>query len=119
MSTQMSPIRTLFCFGLLPAWFEADAATRKQAHDKLYEAFDDLKGRFGVAVLGTMDDDRTLVGPSLGFPWTCYILADVPDYATVARVCHQLSEVQSAGSRLSRYMTVEARMGRELFFGRR
>ena len=33
----------------------------------------------GVRVLGNLDDDQIMVGPSVAFPWTTYVLADVPD----------------------------------------
>jgi hypothetical protein len=119
MDTVLKPLRVLFAFGLQSAWFDADAATRTRAHDKMFEAYDQLKERFGVTVLGTMDDDLTLTGPSHAWPWTCYILADVPDLETVTKLCQQLTNVTSDGSRLSRYLSVEARIGRELFFGNR
>lgn len=39
----------------------------------IVEAFADLKGRFGIEVLGTMDDDELMVGSSVAYPWTAYI----------------------------------------------
>ena len=44
-----------------------------------------------------MDDDEVMVGPSTGFPWTAYILADVPDYATAAAVCRVMCSMVTAG----------------------
>ena len=119
MADAPKPIRTLFCFGVLPPFYDLDADGRKAVFDKLVEAYDDLAGRFGMTVLGTMDDDRAVVGPSLGWPWTCYILADVPDHDTVYRFCNILREFEVGGDRIWRYMKVEARPGRELFFGTR
>ena len=119
MSEQPSnaPLRVLFCIGVLPANFDADPATLKILFDALKEAFGDLKGRFGVEVLGTMDDDKLMVGPSTAFPWTSYILADVPDLDTVAAVTNLLRVTQVDGYRLWRYLRIEARVGRPLFFG--
>jgi hypothetical protein len=111
-------VRALFCFGVLEPFYDLDDATRKQVFDKLLEAYSDLKGRFGVTVLGTLDDDRFVVGPTLGWPWTCYILAEAPDYDSVAKVCDILREFSVGEHRIWRYMKVEARTGRELFFGR-
>ena len=81
------------------------------------EAFDDLGGRFGVTVLGTMDDDELMVGASETWPWTCYVLADVPDLDTVTQICNLVRESEVAGARLWKYLRVEARVGRPLFFG--
>jgi hypothetical protein len=117
MGDAKATILTLFCFGVLPDFFQADTATRKQVFDILVTAYADLRGRFGVKVLGTMDDDRSVVGPTMGWPWTCYILAEVPDQAAVTAVCNILREFKIGESLLWRYLKVEARTGRELFFG--
>ena len=98
-------LRALFCFGVQPAFFKA---TR--------DAFDDLSGRFGVQVLGTLDDDELMVGPSVAFPWTAYVLADAPDLGAVTAVCNLLRETRVGEDRLWRFMRVEARIGRPLFF---
>jgi hypothetical protein len=81
------------------------------------EAFADLRGRFGVQVLGTLDDDQLMVGHSPGWPWTAYILADVPDLAAVSAVCNIVREAPAGEHRLWRYLRIEARVGRRLFFG--
>lgn len=103
--------------GVSPEFFSADNAHRKLVFDALKEQFDDLKGRFGVTVLGTFDDDRLMVGPSLQWPWTCYILADVPDLAAAIAVCNILRESNVGSDKLWRYLRIEARVGRPLFFG--
>jgi hypothetical protein len=67
-----------------------------------------------VTVLGTLDDDETMVGTSPnGWPWTFYILADVPDRATVVAACNLFRTILGE-HRLWKYMRVEARIGREL-----
>jgi hypothetical protein len=69
----------------------------------------------GVDVIGTMDDDQTTVGATPnGWPWTFYILADVPDHATAAAACNLFRMTPVGPYRLWRYMRVEARIGREL-----
>jgi hypothetical protein len=114
-----SAIRALFCIGVLPAFFDAGPEERQAAMDAIPPAFDDLRGRFGVQVLGTLDDDVTMVGPSAGFPWTSYILADVPDLGAIREVCNVLRTTHVGSHRLWRYLRIEARVGRELFFGTR
>ena len=37
-----------------------------------------------MKVLGTLDDDEMMVGATDTWPWTCYILAEVPDRSAVA-----------------------------------
>jgi hypothetical protein len=110
-------LRVLFCFGVTQNFFEAEPASVPAIAKAITEAFADLGGRFGVRVLGTMDDDELMVGASAAWPWTAYVLADVPDLETVAKVTNVLRESEVDGARLWRYLRVEARVGRPLFFG--
>jgi hypothetical protein len=114
---EQAPLRVLFCFGVTQAFFDAPAATRERVGATIVAAYRDLRGRFGIRVLGTMDDDDLQVGPSTTYPWTAYILADVPDLATVRAFTNILREFEVGDDRLWRYMKVEARVGRSLFFG--
>jgi hypothetical protein len=110
-------LRVLFCFGVTQGFFDEEPARVGEIVGAITAAFEDLGGRFGLDVLGTMDDDELMVGASPTWPWTCYILADAPDLETVTRVCNILREAEVGGSRLWRYLKVEARVGRPLFFG--
>jgi hypothetical protein len=111
-------LRVLFCIGVNAAFFDAGPDERQDAFETIKRAFADLKARFGVQVLGTMDDDQTMVGSSSTWPWTCYILADAPDLDAVAGVCNLLRVTTLAsGAALWKYLKIEARVGRELFFG--
>ena len=109
--------RVLFCIGVLPANFEASETDLRELLAVLDQAFGDLHGRFGIEVLGTFDDDELMVGPSTTFPWTSYILADVPDIGAAIAVCGLLRETRVGEYRLWRYLRIEARVGRPLFFG--
>jgi hypothetical protein len=109
-------LRVLFCFGVTQTFFESEPAHVPAIANAITEAFADLGGRFGIRVLGTMDDDELMVGASLVWPWTAYVLADVPDLETVAKVTNILREAEVEGARLWRYLRVEARVGRPLFF---
>ena len=110
-------LRVLFCFGVTQSFFEEEPARVGEIAQGIVAAFDDLAGRFGIRVLGTMDDDELMVGASVVWPWTAYILADCPDLEAVTRVTNLLRESEAAGSRLWKYLRVEARVGRPLFFG--
>lgn len=108
--------RALFAFGLTQDFFAEERTQIPAIMDALIAGFADLEGRFGVRVLGTLDDDEWLVGATQTWPWTCYILAEVPDEAAVARVCNVLRETVVGDVRLWKYLKVEARVGRPLFF---
>ena len=111
-------LRVLFCIGVNPAFFDADPDERQDAFETIKSAFANLGERFGVRVLGTMDDDQTMVGSSSTWPWTCYILADAPDLDAVAGVCNLLrATTLASGATLWKYLKIEARVGRELFLG--
>ena len=109
-------LRVLFCFGVTQSFFEAEPASVPGIAAAITEAFADLGGRFGLRVLGTMDDDELQVGASVVWPWTAYVLADVPDLETVVKVTNLLRETEVEGARLWKYLRVEARVGRPLFF---
>ena len=111
-----SALRVLFCFGVTQSFFEAEPDSVPGIAAAITEAFADLGSRFGVSVLGTMDDDELQVGASAAWPWTAYVLADVPDLETVAKVTNLLRETEVDGARLWKYLRVEARVGRPLFF---
>jgi hypothetical protein len=113
---EATALRVLFCFGVTQSFFEAEPASVPTIAKAITDAFADLRGRFGVEVLGTMDDDELMVGSSVVWPWTAYVLADVPDLETVAKVTNVLREAEVEGSRLWKYLRVEARVGRPLFF---
>ena len=114
---ESAALRVLFCFGVTQSFFDEEPARVSELAKGIAEAFADLGGRFWITVLGTMDDDELMVGSSETWPWTCYILADVPDLETVTRVCNVVREAEVGGHRLWRYLKVEARVGRRLFFG--
>ena len=109
-------LRVLFCIGVQQTFFEEESAGIGSIVEAIQTAFADLAGRFGVTVLGTMDDDELMVGPSAAWPWTAYVLADAPDLASVTAVCNVVRESEIGGHRLWRYLRIEARIGRPLFF---
>jgi hypothetical protein len=111
-------LRVLFAFGLTQNFFSEDRSRIPAIMESLKSGFRDLEERFGVRVLGTLDDDESMVGACGTWPWTCYILAHAPDHQAVAEVCNVLREVEveGGGDRLWKYLKVEARTGRPLFF---
>ncbi|QDC10621.1 hypothetical protein FHY55_15895 [Oceanicola sp. D3] len=113
---EKTPLRTLLCFNNHQTFFDLpfdQIGPVWQATQALMMGIDQLDG---VEIVGTFDDDQTMVGASSGFPFTWYILADFPDRETVQAACNLLRtiEVGDQNERLWKYMTVEARMGRAL-----
>lgn len=111
-----TPLRVLFCIGINQNFMDAKKSEMGdvwQAFSAMMKGIDDLPG---VTTLGIMDDDRIQVGPSAAAPWTCYIMADVPDYDTVVEACNlfRTTPVGDGEYALWKYAKVEARIGREL-----
>jgi hypothetical protein len=113
---QRKGMRVLFAFGVTQDFFTEDRSRIPAIMETLKREFGDLEGRFGVRVLGTLDDDETMVGATGTWPWTCYVLAEAPDRDAVAAICNLLREGEIGDSRLWKYLKVEARIGRPLFF---
>jgi len=82
-------IRTLFCGAVLQGFFDlpsAEIMTVLKATGKMIRTIREMDG---VEVIGTMDDDETMVGTSPnGWPWTFYILADVDGREKAVEVCN-------------------------------
>ena len=114
---ESATLRVLFCIGVSQTFFDEEAGRLPDLIRAITEAFEDLHGRFGIEVLGTLDDDQLMVGPSPDWPWTAYILAEAPSLDAVVAVCNIVRESSVAAHRLWRYMRIEARVGRKLFFG--
>jgi hypothetical protein len=109
-------LRALFAFGLTQDFFGEDRTRIPLVMEALKGGFADLERRFGVRVLGTLDDDETMVGATGTWPWTCYVLAEVPSREAAASVCNLLREIEVGDARLWKYLKIEARIGRPLFF---
>lgn len=115
MSTPPSePLRVLFCIGVNQNFFDLP----KSEIGTVWTAFSGMMSEMarmqGVQVIGNMDDDSHMVGPSTGWPWTCYILADVDSQETVKAACNLFRTTMVGDHALWHFATVEARIGRAL-----
>lgn len=112
------PLRVLFCIGINQNFFDlpADGITHGQVWQAFVSMMDGVKALPGVDFIGDMDDDSHMVGPSEGWPWTCYLLADVDTAETVKAACNlfRTTPVGDGEVRLWRFARIEARMGRAL-----
>jgi hypothetical protein len=112
------PLRVLFCIGIQQNFFDAPGDEAKAVWGAFSAMMKGIGQLPGVNVLGNMDDDRIMVGASPGWPWTTYVLADVPDFETVTAACNlfRTTPVGDGTFKLWKYAKVEARIGRELEF---
>lgn len=109
-------IRVLFCIGVNQNFFDATPDVGKQVWAAFGEMMKGIEKTDGITVIGNMDDDRVMVGPSTSWPWTTYVLADARDFDAVTAACNLFRTVQvgPGPDRLWKYCKVEARTGREL-----
>ena len=109
------PLRVLFCMGINQNFFDLPKSEIGKVWKAFAQMMADMEDMEGVDVLGNMDDDSHMVGPSDGWPWTCYVLADVVDAETVKAACNLFrTTMVDEDHALWRYAKIEARMGRKL-----
>lgn len=114
--SQLPTLRVLFCIGVNQNFFDAGQAEAKQVWAAFGVMMKGIEETQGIRVIGNMDDDQLMVGPSTAAPWTTYVLADAKRLENVAAVCNlfRTTPVGDGGSRLWKYCKIEARVGREL-----
>ncbi|MFG1635551.1 hypothetical protein [Pseudonocardia alni] len=112
------PLRVLFCIGINQNFFDlpTDGITTGDVWAAFVSMMDGIKALPGVDFIGDIDDDSHMVGPSDGWPWTCYLLADVDTADTVKAACNlfRTTGVGDGDAKLWRFAKVEARIGRAL-----
>ncbi|MCT8171958.1 IacB protein [Raoultella ornithinolytica] len=96
-------IRVLFCIGVNQNFFDAPPEVGKQVWAAFGEMMKGIERTDGIQVIGNMDDDRVMVGPSTGWPWTTYVLADAHDFDAVTAACNLFRSIQVGpqGERMS------------------
>lgn len=115
MTEQPKKIRTLFCIAVLQNFFDLPFSEIGVVWKGFSQMMGELSQMPGVEILGMLDDDETMVGTSpAGFPWTAYIMADMPDRDSVVAACNLFRTIEVGEFRLWKYCRVEARMGRAL-----
>ncbi|MFE7417484.1 hypothetical protein [Rhodococcus sp. NPDC057529] len=112
--TKTAPLRVLFCIGINQNFFDLPTGQGGLVWKAFSGMMDALAETPGVRVIGDIDDDSHMVGPSDGWPWTCYILADVDTQQTVKDVCNLFRTTTVGEYTLWRYAKIEARIGRAL-----
>jgi hypothetical protein len=110
----VEPLRVLFCIGVSQNFFDLPTGETGAVWQGYSNMMRSMAALPGVKVLGTLDDDRLVVGPTDGWPWTVYIMADVPDYETVVAACNLFRTIRVGEHNLWKYGRIEARIGRAL-----
>ncbi|WP_033289540.1 hypothetical protein [Amycolatopsis jejuensis] len=111
------PLRVLFCIGVNQNFFDLprDGIATADVWQAFLSMIEQLKALPGVTYLADIDDDSHMVGPSDGWPWTCYILADVDTQETVKAACNLFRTTPIGDTaKLWKFAKVEARIGRPL-----
>lgn len=118
--SQANTLRVLFCIGVNQNFFDATATEAKQVWAAFGVMMTGIDETPGIRVIGNMDDDQLMVGPSTASPWTTYVLADADKLENVAAVCNlfRTTPVGDGASKLWKYCKIEARVGRELIIQR-
>ncbi|RAU52879.1 IacB protein [Pseudocitrobacter sp. RIT415] len=107
-------LRVLFCIGVNQNFFDATPVEAKQVWGAFGVMMKGMEETPGIRVIGNMDDDQLMVGPSTTAPWTTYVLADADTLESVAAVCNLFRTTPVGESKLWKYCKIEARVGREL-----
>jgi hypothetical protein len=108
------PLRVLFCIGITQNFFDLPTGHGIEVWKGFSAMMKSMGAMPGVSILGAIDDDRLMVGPSTTSPWTVYIMADVKDYDTVVAACNLFRTTPVGEYSLWRYAKIEARVGRAL-----
>ncbi|MDO6806301.1 hypothetical protein Q4595_27845, partial [Wenyingzhuangia sp. 1_MG-2023] len=66
------PLRVLFCMGINQNFMDAPREEQLDVWAAFGEMWNGIHDMDGVTVIGNMDDDQSMVGPSSGYPWTTY-----------------------------------------------
>lgn len=103
------PYRVLVLIAATDGWFAAATEDRNEAIDQLAGILREA-AHDGARLLASFDDDLFLTGQPAPLPYTIFALYDVDDLGVIVRLVHRLRT-----SPLSRFLRLEARVGRPLF----
>ncbi|MBL3701006.1 hypothetical protein [Leucobacter luti] len=112
--TAAAPLRVLFCIGINQNFFDLPAGDGGAVWQATLDLLEKTSRHPGITYIADFDDDAQQVGPSYGWPWTAYMLADVDSQATVTEITNLLRTIRVGEHALWRYAKIEARIGRPL-----
>lgn len=103
------PHRVLVLVASTDGWYASDASARGEALSEFAEMLHEFE-QDGATLVASFDDDLFLTGQPAPLPYTIFCLYDVDRLEPVVQLVHRLRS-----SPLSRYLRLEARVGRPLF----
>lgn len=103
------PYRVLVLIASTDGWYEATPSERDSATEELGSILRDAEAQ-GARLVGSFDDDLFLTGQPAPLPYTIFVLFDIDDLGVIVGLVHRLRT-----SPLSRFLRLEARVGRPLF----
>ncbi len=114
------PLRVLFCMGINQNFLMQNLLKQKRFGQHLVKCGMAFMTYLVCMFLGILMMTKAWWSASTGWPWTTYLLADVPDIETVHAACNlfRTTVVGEGPYKLWKYCKVEARVGRELIIQR-
>lgn len=108
--------RVLFCISVRQNFMDATSGEAGEVWQAFSAMMKGMANLPGAEIIGTIDDDCITVGSSTGWPYTAYILADMPDLETITAACNlfRTTPVGDGAYKLWKYCAVETRIGRAL-----
>jgi hypothetical protein len=103
--------RILVLGGGLPAYFEASEQEKRDVFLPRFQALLAEWEELGAHVVASFCDDVLQVGPVTGTSWAWYLIFDVVEFETAAKMIERV-RTEVDGVRLDRYVRFEVRFGR-------
>jgi hypothetical protein len=107
-------MRVLMLGGGLPAYFDASADEKENAFLPRFRALLADWEELGARVVASFCDDVLQVGPVVPGAWAWYLIYDVDDHETAAKMLDAVRRDRD-GIRLDKYVRFELRLGRPFF----
>src|SRR6185437_15277870 len=107
----VGPHRILVLGGGLPAYFEAPGDEKRDAFLPRFRRLLAEWEELGARVVASFCDDVLQVGPVTATPWAWYLIFEVDELETAAKMIERVRTAVD-GVRLDRYVRFEARLGR-------
>ena len=103
--------RILVLGGGLPAYFEASEQEKREVFLPRFQALLAEWEKLGARVVASFCDDVLQVGPVTATSWAWYLIFDVAEFETGAKMIERV-RTEVDGVRLDRYVRFEVRFGR-------
>ena len=112
--TQAERKRVLLLGAMTSAYYNAESDDERSAVVRRFRELAAEWSDLGASVVGTLDDDRFMVGEPGSTRFTFYLLFEVDDFAVVTAMLQRLREPVN-DVRMDRYARFEAHLGRPFF----